>query len=112
MNLQALYLALALVPAPPTVIDGGTVVEVNASLVADIKAVEEVRHHLYVTALPYRDFIAIYGYDRSPEVTYAIRTLYKHRLTQLNREYRNRIDRQNALAKQANLPIYRPERHY
>ena len=112
MNLHALYLALALVPAPPTVIDGGTIEEVNAALVADIEAVEDVRHHLYVTALPFRDFIAIHGYDRSPEVTYAIRTLYRHRLTQLNREHRDRIDRQHALAKQANLPLYRPERHY
>ena len=111
MNLHALYLAIALVPAPPTVIDGGTVGEVNAALVADIEAVEDVRRHLYATALPYRHFIMVYGHDKSPEVTHAVR-MYDLRLTQLNREHRNRIDRQHALAKQARLTIYRPGRHY
>jgi hypothetical protein len=112
MNIQALYLALALLPPPPTVIDGGTPGEINAALVADIKAVEATRHRLYDTALPFRDFIAVYGYEEWPDATYAIRTLYRPRLSMLNREQRRRIDRQHAFAKQTRQPIYRPARHY
>ncbi len=112
MNLAVLYAALAIAVPPPTAIGGGTDQQVNEALLADIEAVEAVRHVVYHTALPFRDYLAINGRSSWPEAEKAIYDDYRSRLAALNEEHRRRKHRQHAFAKKAHLPIYRPARHY